>query len=232
VLSQAGRTGGIAHTSNPLSRRAEQPTAGTRRASAAPAPSPRRIPCAARSRRHFASDGCPIRRLCPISTRNGRLAGTSSAGATGLEPATSGVTGRRSNQLSYAPGGDSQYRRRDRLWGGSGRPGRAAREVCGARRNFRLAREFHTPKISGGRTQPGRGCVVGISDGDPLGSPSCLTGRWWRGRRGGGATAARRGPAGSGTRARSARSARAGSARDRSRSCGRPARSSRGSRGR
>jgi hypothetical protein len=27
------------------------------------------------------------------------------AGATGLEPATSGVTGRRSNRLSYAPSG-------------------------------------------------------------------------------------------------------------------------------
>ena len=29
------------------------------------------------------------------------------AGATGLEPATSGVTGRRSNRLSYAPSGAS-----------------------------------------------------------------------------------------------------------------------------
>ena len=39
----------------------------------------------------------------PLTTRSARLAGTSRAGATGLEPATSGVTGRRSNQLSYAP---------------------------------------------------------------------------------------------------------------------------------
>jgi hypothetical protein len=35
------------------------------------------------------------------------------AGATGLEPATSGVTGRRSNQLSYTPAnldrGDTSY---------------------------------------------------------------------------------------------------------------------------
>jgi hypothetical protein len=34
---------------------------------------------------------------------------TSKAGATGLEPAASGVTGRRSNQLSYAPGGHRFY---------------------------------------------------------------------------------------------------------------------------
>jgi hypothetical protein len=38
-------------------------------------------------------------------------AGLIETGATGLEPAASGVTGRRSNQLSYAPEG---VRRRDR----------------------------------------------------------------------------------------------------------------------
>jgi hypothetical protein len=32
-------------------------------------------------------------------------------GATGLEPATSGVTGRRSNQLNYAPAREALYRR-------------------------------------------------------------------------------------------------------------------------
>ena len=40
-----------------------------------------------------------------------RLQAERSTGATGLEPAASGVTGRRSNQLSYAPWRASQYRR-------------------------------------------------------------------------------------------------------------------------
>ena len=40
----------------------------------------------------------------PRNDRSPALAGLArGAGATGLEPATSGVTGRRSNQLSYAP---------------------------------------------------------------------------------------------------------------------------------
>ncbi len=43
------------------------------------------------------------RRRGGLTTRSARFTGTSRAGATGLEPATSGVTGRRSNQLSYAP---------------------------------------------------------------------------------------------------------------------------------
>jgi hypothetical protein len=42
-----------------------------------------------------ASAGAATRATC---------AGSFEAGATGLEPATSGVTGRRSNQLNYAPG--------------------------------------------------------------------------------------------------------------------------------
>ena len=40
----------------------------------------------------------------PYKEKTPRFAGSSETGATGLEPATSGVTGRRSNQLNYAPG--------------------------------------------------------------------------------------------------------------------------------
>jgi hypothetical protein len=40
-----------------------------------------------------------------ISRRKTKFACEIMAGATGLEPATFGVTGRRSNQLSYAPAG-------------------------------------------------------------------------------------------------------------------------------
>ena len=39
----------------------------------------------------------------PNAKKPAALQLVSSTGATGLEPATSGVTGRRSNQLSYAP---------------------------------------------------------------------------------------------------------------------------------
>jgi hypothetical protein len=41
-------------------------------------------------------------------------------GATGLEPATSGVTGRRSNQLNYAPAREALYRRLRSSMGGDG----------------------------------------------------------------------------------------------------------------
>src|SRR5690348_15776666 len=47
---------------------------------------------------------------CAIASQGGLADGTGAmrkevAGATGLEPATSAVTGQRSNQLSYAPAG-------------------------------------------------------------------------------------------------------------------------------
>ncbi len=42
--------------------------------------------------------------LRPLNDESPAVAGLRTrAGATGLEPATSGVTGRRSNRLSYAP---------------------------------------------------------------------------------------------------------------------------------
>jgi hypothetical protein len=41
--------------------------------------------------------------LALLSRRNGGVQALREAGATRLELATSGVTGRRSNQLSYAP---------------------------------------------------------------------------------------------------------------------------------
>ncbi len=60
--------------------------------------------------RYFASSGPGRNRRNRAESACG--AGSAAAGATGLEPATSGVTGRRSNQLSYAPGRASQYGKR------------------------------------------------------------------------------------------------------------------------
>ncbi len=45
----------------------------------------------------------PLSRVSRSAGNPRHNAGSSETGATGLEPATSGVTGRRSNQLSYAP---------------------------------------------------------------------------------------------------------------------------------
>ena len=56
-----------------------------------------------RHQRHKRGDSCP--EVIPPKVF-ARIAGGLSAqktGATGLEPATSGVTGRRSNKLNYAP---------------------------------------------------------------------------------------------------------------------------------
>jgi hypothetical protein len=58
---------------------------------------------------------------------------------TGLEPATSGVTGRRSNQLSYSPAGEREPIRQARAQVKDSAP------LCGARENGKLARLARFP---------------------------------------------------------------------------------------
>jgi hypothetical protein len=57
------------------------------------------------SKEEWAANGPQrLAKASPETTQTADLQGKNLAGATGLEPATSGVTGRRSNQLNYAPG--------------------------------------------------------------------------------------------------------------------------------
>jgi hypothetical protein len=65
-----------------------------------------------------------LRQSSAMGRKSCQADGKELAGATGLEPATSGVTGRHSNQLSYAPAGD-----RERLRRGDGELSEAARLV-------------------------------------------------------------------------------------------------------
>jgi hypothetical protein len=61
--------------------------------------------------RSFGPRGWATKRLAASkrTTTPAHLQALQETGATGLEPATSGVTGRRSNQLNYAPEGRSVY---------------------------------------------------------------------------------------------------------------------------
>ena len=105
-------------------------------------------------------------RACLTNTRSARFPGTSRAGATGLEPATSGVTGRRSNQLSYAPGGGFTVSQAKSGLGWLGHGAWAASMFVDGRRNFRLAGEFETQNRSPeDAPNPAVGALLGSATG-------------------------------------------------------------------
>ena len=82
------------------------------------------------------------------------------AGATGLEPATSGVTGRRSNQLSYAPAKAATRRRADAL----DRPCAAKRQCSTRRRRGKTAYARARVEVRAPRTSwPLGPCAVNVS---------------------------------------------------------------------
>jgi hypothetical protein len=91
----------------------------------APTPSPHKTRPGA-----VLASGTPCRNPAPNeyhpTKKKPRFQGFPSTGATGLEPATSGVTGRRSNQLSYAPAIKTREK-------SLATPTRPARRVCQGR---------------------------------------------------------------------------------------------------
>jgi hypothetical protein len=73
------------------------------------------------------------------------------AGATGLEPATSGVTGRHSNQLSYAPAlGDADLK---------GRPRQVKADVRNDARINQIDRIVRINLVGGDGIEPPTSCV-------------------------------------------------------------------------
>lgn len=108
------------------------------------------------------------------------------AGVTGLEPATSGVTGRRSNQLSYTPepAAGRADRRGERRGTAPLLPSQASRAFFGgdlstARINPSSRKALRTPSVRPARRPKGKVTDVGRNRERRHGRPPCLRRQWW-----------------------------------------------------